>query len=78
MKRKLNDRDTPEAVSSDSKAPQQFPSFENFGLDSRILQAVVREKYPKPTPVQAQAIPLALEGKDILGRLYIKSTGRSN
>ncbi|KAF2184016.1 ATP-dependent RNA helicase dbp9 [Zopfia rhizophila CBS 207.26] len=62
MKRKLNENDVPEAVSSDE------PSFANFGLDARLLQGVRDQRWSTPTVVQAKAIPLALEGKDILAR----------
>ena len=50
-----------------SVSPQTIDSFENFGLDPRLLQAVAKEGLHKPTDVQTQAIPLALEGRDILG-----------
>ncbi|KAK8205232.1 ATP-dependent RNA helicase-like protein dbp9 [Phyllosticta capitalensis] len=66
-KRKLNEHDVPEesgAVSTE----QNSQSFDNLGLDARLLQGIVRQKFSQPTPVQAQAIPLALEGKDILAR----------
>ena len=64
MKRKLNDDDIPTAVSvSDNHAS----SFSTLGLDPRLLQAVAKENFSSPTLVQAKAIPLALEGKDILG-----------
>ncbi|KAF2087092.1 DEAD-domain-containing protein [Saccharata proteae CBS 121410] len=69
MKRKLNEHDVPapaEAVASSTKTTT--PSFDSLGLDARLLQGVVREKFSTPTPVQAKAIPLALEGKDILAR----------
>lgn len=70
MKRKLNQHDVPEEISADSKkidvpAPA---SFEELGLDPRLLQAIAKEKYAAPTPIQAKAIPLALEGRDILGK----------
>ena len=71
MKRKLNENDVPEEVSSTSGAKESgtssAPSFEALGLDARLLQAIATEKYATPTPVQAKAIPLALEGRDILG-----------
>ena len=41
--------------------------FENFGLIDPILQAVREEGYAQPTPIQQQAIPHLLEGKDLLG-----------
>ncbi|OUS08596.1 DEAD/DEAH box helicase [Rhodobacterales bacterium 52_120_T64] len=42
-------------------------SFNELGLDSKVLQAVVDTGYTTPTPIQAEAIPHALQGKDVLG-----------
>jgi ATP-dependent RNA helicase RhlE len=42
-------------------------SFDNLGLDPRLLQAVTRLGYAEPTPIQRDAIPLALAGRDIVG-----------
>ena len=42
-------------------------SFQHLGLLPEILQALSEENYSKPTPIQAQAIPLVLKGKDVLG-----------
>ena len=42
-------------------------NFENFGLPSKLLQALTRMKFTAPTPVQSEAIPLAMAGHDILG-----------
>lgn len=42
-------------------------NFEGFGLSHALTKSLARMKYTAPTPVQAQAIPLALEGKDIMG-----------
>ncbi|KAK9456811.1 P-loop containing nucleoside triphosphate hydrolase protein [Dipodascopsis uninucleata] len=52
----------------DSKLIEESVKFEDFGLEPRLLQAIVRQEFTKPTLVQAKAIPLALEGKDILAR----------
>jgi superfamily II DNA/RNA helicase len=41
--------------------------FTDLALDPRVLQAVIEAGYETPTPIQAQAIPHALLGKDILG-----------
>jgi ATP-dependent RNA helicase DeaD len=41
--------------------------FQGFGLSAKLLQALDRMKFTAPTPVQAEAIPLALAGSDILG-----------
>lgn len=42
-------------------------TFENLNLIAPILEALKSEGYTTPTPIQAQTIPLALEGKDVLG-----------
>ncbi|MCL2605991.1 MAG: DEAD/DEAH box helicase [Coriobacteriia bacterium] len=41
-------------------------TFEELGLDSRLLKAVSDLEYIDPTPVQEQSIPAALEGKHII------------
>ncbi|RDA94532.1 hypothetical protein CP533_2764 [Ophiocordyceps camponoti-saundersi (nom. inval.)] len=43
-------------------------SFADFGLDPRLLQAVSEQKLVKPTLVQRKAIPMALDGHDVLCR----------
>ena len=40
--------------------------FSDLNLDKNILSAVSSEGYESPTPIQAQAIPFALEGRDIM------------
>ncbi|MBR0670379.1 DEAD/DEAH box helicase, partial [Neoroseomonas soli] len=42
-------------------------TFEALGLDTRILQALTEEGYSTPTPIQAQSIPIVMEGRDLLG-----------
>ena len=41
--------------------------FEDLKLIDPLLRAVRAEGYTEPTPIQAQAIPHVLEGKDLLG-----------
>jgi ATP-dependent RNA helicase SrmB len=41
-------------------------SFEEMDLDERLLQALKSQHFHTPTPVQAQAIPPLLDGKDLL------------
>ena len=41
--------------------------FSDLALDPRVLKAVAEAGYENPTPIQAQAIPHALQGKDVLG-----------
>ena len=42
-------------------------SFESLGLIAPLLAAIERQGYVTPTPIQEQAIPLVLSGKDLLG-----------
>ena len=42
-------------------------SFENLNLDERLLKAVDACGFTKPTPIQEQAIPVILEGGDLMG-----------
>ncbi|WP_298333246.1 DEAD/DEAH box helicase [uncultured Erythrobacter sp.] len=42
-------------------------SFDNLGLSQPILQALDLKGYSTPTPIQEQAIPPVLEGRDLLG-----------
>jgi ATP-dependent RNA helicase RhlE len=43
-------------------------SFETLGLLPELLRAVREQGYETPTPIQSQAIPLVLEGRDLMGR----------
>ncbi|GMQ84175.1 MAG: ATP-dependent RNA helicase RhlE [Gammaproteobacteria bacterium] len=42
-------------------------SFESLGLRAELVRAVSEKGYSKPTPIQRQAIPIILEGRDIMG-----------
>ncbi|MHA3980290.1 DEAD/DEAH box helicase [Halovulum sp. GXIMD14794] len=42
-------------------------AFTDLELDPRVLKAVTEAGYETPTPIQAQAIPEALTGRDVLG-----------
>ena len=42
-------------------------TFRELGLSEKVLQAVEASGYTTPTPIQAQAIPEALAGRDVLG-----------
>jgi superfamily II DNA/RNA helicase len=41
--------------------------FQDFKLPAPILQALAALQFQKPTPIQEQAIPLALSGQDLIG-----------
>src|SRR5215469_15871327 len=42
-------------------------SFAELGLSDEVLRAVAEMGYRHPTPIQAQAIPVVLMGRDVLG-----------
>ena len=42
-------------------------SFKDLKLAPKVLSAIVETGYTTPTPIQAKAIPKAMEGKDVLG-----------
>lgn len=42
-------------------------SFDELGLRPEVLRAVTEAGYTTPTPIQAQAIPLVLAGRDVMG-----------
>ena len=44
-----------------------LPTFEELGLDDRIIKQVSKLGYERPWAIQAKAIPPALAGKDIVG-----------
>ncbi|CAN5207644.1 DEAD/DEAH box helicase [soil metagenome] len=41
--------------------------FEDFGLSAEILRALSDQGYVHPTPIQAEAIPIVLQGRDVMG-----------
>ena len=41
-------------------------SFDSLGLSPDILRAVAEQGYREPTPIQQQAIPAVLEGRDLM------------
>ncbi|KAK2145515.1 hypothetical protein LSH36_677g04026 [Paralvinella palmiformis] len=47
--------------------PKPVTSFAHFGFDENLMKAVRKAGYEKPTPIQAQGIPVALSGRDIIG-----------
>jgi ATP-dependent RNA helicase RhlE len=51
-------------------------TFDDFDIDPRCLSVLHAQKIVEPTPIQAQAIPVALEGKDVIG-LAQTGTGKT-
>lgn len=55
---------------SEPSLPESEPAplrFEDLNLSPSVLAAVRKKGYETPTPIQAQAIPLILEGRDVTG-----------
>ena len=51
------------------KAPiAAIPGFSSLGLDDRLVKAILELGYEEPTPIQREAIPPLLEGKDLVGQ----------
>lgn len=46
---------------------QKQLNFQNLNLSEAVLRGVEAQGYQEPTPIQARAIPLVLNGKDIIG-----------
>jgi ATP-dependent RNA helicase RhlE len=46
---------------------RRMTSFQDLGLCPPLLKALATEGYTTPTPIQAQAIPPALKGRDVQG-----------
>jgi ATP-dependent RNA helicase RhlE len=55
-------------ISTDA-VPDSEPAlrFEDFGLSAEILRALADQGYEHPTPIQAAAIPVVLQGRDVMG-----------
>lgn len=54
-------------TTKDILAPQTFQNFSDFGLDPQILRAISDQGYSQATPIQTRAIPVILQGCDVLG-----------
>ncbi|MCB8944132.1 MAG: DEAD/DEAH box helicase [Ardenticatenaceae bacterium] len=58
------------------KSRSTFVSFDHFSLDSRLNAGIQAVGYETPTPIQQQAIPHVLNGRDVLG-LAQTGTGKT-
>ena len=54
-------------------------NFEELCLDPRIMRAVTEMGFEQASPIQAKSIPIAMEGKDMIGqaRTQQKAAGGS-
>ncbi|XP_038077601.1 ATP-dependent RNA helicase DDX42-like [Patiria miniata] len=47
--------------------PKPVSSFGHFGFDQQLMHYIRKSEYSQPTPIQAQGVPIALSGRDIIG-----------
>lgn len=52
---------------SGAAAPNPITSFGHFGFDDALIKSIRKNEYTQPTPIQAQAVPAALSGRDLIG-----------
>ncbi|XP_009596050.1 DEAD-box ATP-dependent RNA helicase 16 isoform X1 [Nicotiana tomentosiformis] len=55
-------------VEERAEEEEEEQSFEELGVDPRLIRALTKKSILKPTPIQRVAIPLILEGKDVVAR----------
>ena len=56
-----------EITVSGRDAPKPFIHFSDYEWPEEINQVLIREKFTNPTPIQCQGLPIALEGRDMVG-----------
>src|SRR5690242_9637135 len=61
---------------SDGEDLDGSPDFSAIGLSPIVLAAVRDAGYERPTPIQAEAIPLVIQGRDVMG-LAQTGTGKT-
>ncbi|CAM9838703.1 unnamed protein product, partial [Sphacelaria rigidula] len=51
----------------DADVPAPVRSFKHAGFDDLLLTEVVRQGFEAPTPIQSQALPVVMSGRDMIG-----------
>ena len=66
------------AEAAEPAAAEEEPEngFETLGLPDKVIEAVKRVGFEQPSPIQAQTIPLLMEGRDVVG-LAQTGTGKT-
>jgi ATP-dependent RNA helicase DDX42 len=60
-------RKTFDLTVSGTNPPKPVSSFAHFNFDDKLLKAIIKAEYISPTPIQAQAVPCSIQGRDVLG-----------
>ncbi|XP_058084369.1 DEAD-box ATP-dependent RNA helicase 24 isoform X2 [Magnolia sinica] len=47
--------------------PRAIKLFEDCGFSTALMSSITKQGYEKPTPIQCQALPIVLSGRDIIG-----------
>lgn len=50
-----------------TKKKHEKPGFDKLGIAPKLLGQVAKQRFTEPTPIQAQAIPVAIKGRDVIG-----------
>lgn len=59
-------QDEQEAAMMETPTPESIPQWNSLGLTESVLETITKAGYLNPTPVQAKAIPIALDGRDLM------------
>jgi ATP-dependent RNA helicase RhlE len=68
--------DTTDVLEAEQVEDVESAKFSDMGLHAAVIQAVRDAGYETPTPIQAQAIPLVMKGRDVMG-LAQTGTGKT-
>src|SRR5262245_53037068 len=69
-------KEAPAEAASETEDKSGVPTFEQLGLIHEVVSSVREAGYTSPTPIQQQAIPIALKGRDLMG-LAQTGTGKT-
>lgn len=62
------DDEDDEDLEDEEESAEDLFAFDSLDLSEDVLKAIYKEGFTKPTPIQAQAIPTMLSGKDMIGQ----------
>ena len=64
----MTDNKPSNIVPEENGTPDTVPSFDELGIDPKILKAIKDMGFDSPTPIQAGTIPSEIEGRDVIGQ----------
>lgn len=51
--------------------PAPCVTWDQFGFDAKTMAVIKAQEFDMPTPIQCQAVPVALSGRDVVGQCYL-------